>query len=96
MSRRITSYYRDGLTFDVRDEGPLDGKVAVLLPGFPERGRSWRDVAPGAAALGESVEQDGDPAVERALVTDVEGESVAVVGGDPPIHGGAHAWCTRL
>ena len=46
MSRRITSFYRDGLTFDVRDEGPLDGPVAVLLHGFPERSSSWRDVAP--------------------------------------------------
>ena len=46
MTRRLTSYYRDGLTFDVRDEGPLDGPVAVLLHGFPERSSSWRDVAP--------------------------------------------------
>lgn len=46
MSSRITSYYRDGLTFDVRDEGPLDGPVAVLLHGFPERSSSWRSVAP--------------------------------------------------
>jgi pimeloyl-ACP methyl ester carboxylesterase len=46
MNRRITSYYRDGLTFDVRDEGPLDGPVAVLLHGFPERSTSWRAVAP--------------------------------------------------
>jgi pimeloyl-ACP methyl ester carboxylesterase len=46
MSKRITSYYHDGLTFDVRDEGPLDGPVAVLLHGFPERSSSWRDVAP--------------------------------------------------
>ena len=27
MSKRITSYYHDGLTFDVRDEGPLDGPL---------------------------------------------------------------------
>lgn len=46
MSRRITSYYREGLTFDVRDEGPLDGQVAVLLHGFPERNTSWREVVP--------------------------------------------------
>lgn len=46
MNRRITSYYRDGHTFDVRDEGPIDGQVAVLLHGFPERSTSWRDVAP--------------------------------------------------
>ena len=46
MNKRITSYYRDGLTFDVRDQGPLDGSVAVLLHGFPERSDSWRGVAP--------------------------------------------------
>jgi pimeloyl-ACP methyl ester carboxylesterase len=46
MTKRITSYYRDGLTFDVRDEGPLDRPVAVLLHGFPERSSSWREVAP--------------------------------------------------
>ena len=46
MTRRITSYYRDGLTFDVRDEGPLDRPAAVLLHGFPERSTSWREVAP--------------------------------------------------
>lgn len=43
---RITSFERDGLTFDVHDEGPLEGDVVVLLHGFPERATSWRDVAP--------------------------------------------------
>ncbi|MCW2791440.1 MAG: alpha/beta hydrolase fold protein [Nocardioides sp.] len=43
---RITSYTREGLTFDVRDEGPLDGTPVVLLHGFPERSTSWREVAP--------------------------------------------------
>lgn len=46
MSERITSYDHDGLTFDVRDEGPLRGPVVVLLHGFPERNTSWRAVAP--------------------------------------------------
>jgi pimeloyl-ACP methyl ester carboxylesterase len=46
MSRRIQSYTRDGLTFGVRDEGPVDGPPAVLLHGFPERSTSWRHVAP--------------------------------------------------
>lgn len=46
MTRRLTSYYHDGLTFDVRDEGPLDGRVAVLLHGFPERGTSWGGLSP--------------------------------------------------
>ncbi|MBB6627204.1 alpha/beta fold hydrolase [Nocardioides sp. KIGAM211] len=46
MSDRLTSYDRDGLRFDVRDEGPLDGTPVVLLHGFPERATSWRLVAP--------------------------------------------------
>ena len=46
MSQRIQSYTHDGLTFDVRDEGPADGPVVVLLHGFPERSTSWRLVAP--------------------------------------------------
>jgi pimeloyl-ACP methyl ester carboxylesterase len=43
---RITEYTHDGLTFDVLDEGPLDGEVVVLLHGFPERAACWREVAP--------------------------------------------------
>ena len=46
MSERITQYQHDGLTFDVLDEGPLDGTPVVLLHGFPERSTSWRAVAP--------------------------------------------------
>ena len=46
MSDRITDYENDGLTFDVRDEGPLDGAPVVLLHGFPERSTTWRRVAP--------------------------------------------------
>ena len=44
MGERITSYSHDGLTFDVLDEGPLDGPVVVLLHGFPERATSWAGV----------------------------------------------------
>jgi pimeloyl-ACP methyl ester carboxylesterase len=43
---RLVRYRRDGLTFDVKDEGPLDGDPVVLLHGFPERNTSWREVAP--------------------------------------------------
>jgi pimeloyl-ACP methyl ester carboxylesterase len=43
---RLLRYRHDGLTFDVRDEGPLGGDPVVLLHGFPERNTSWRDVAP--------------------------------------------------
>jgi len=43
---RLLRYRHDGLVFDVRDEGPLDGDPLVLLHGFPERATSWRRVAP--------------------------------------------------
>lgn len=43
---RISTYTHDGLTFDVLDDGPLDGEVVVLLHGFPERATCWREVAP--------------------------------------------------
>lgn len=43
---RITTYERDGLVFDVLDEGPLDGEPVVLLHGFPQRATSWRLVVP--------------------------------------------------
>lgn len=43
---RLLRYRHDGLTFDVRDEGPLDGDPVVLLHGFPERNTCWRDVTP--------------------------------------------------
>jgi len=43
---RIPSYERVGLTFDVVDEGPLDGPPVVLLHGFPQRATSWAKVTP--------------------------------------------------
>lgn len=43
---RLTSYTREGLVFDVLDEGPLDGAVVVLLHGFPQMNTSWAKVAP--------------------------------------------------
>jgi pimeloyl-ACP methyl ester carboxylesterase len=42
---RISEFTHDGLTFDVRDTGPLDGEVVVLLHGFPQRASSWDRVA---------------------------------------------------
>lgn len=42
---RIDTFVRDGLTFDVRDTGPLGGDPVVLLHGFPQRGNSWDQVA---------------------------------------------------
>lgn len=44
-TERITSSTRDGLVFDVRDAGPLDGTPVFLLHGFPQDSRSWDSVA---------------------------------------------------
>ncbi len=52
MSARIATYDHDGLTFDVVDEGPVDGDLIVLLHGFPERASCWRLVAPRLHAAG--------------------------------------------
>lgn len=45
-ARRVASLEHDGLTFDVFEEGPLEGEVVVLLHGFPERSTTWDEVAP--------------------------------------------------
>ncbi len=52
MKGRLTEFTRDGLTFDLVDEGPIDGDVVVLLHGFPERASCWRSVAPLLHAAG--------------------------------------------
>ena len=45
-TRRGTRYERDGLVFDVRDEGPARGEPVVLLHGFPQDAGCWDQVAP--------------------------------------------------
>jgi pimeloyl-ACP methyl ester carboxylesterase len=52
MTERISSYQHDGLTFDVLDEGPIDGEVVVLLHGFPQLNTMWAPVAAGLHAAG--------------------------------------------
>jgi pimeloyl-ACP methyl ester carboxylesterase len=45
--RRVREYAREGLVFDVLDEGPADAaEVVVLLHGFPQSGRTWAPVVP--------------------------------------------------
>lgn len=49
---RLATFTNDGLTFDVIDEGLLDGPVIIVLHGFPERAESWRGVIPALAEGG--------------------------------------------
>lgn len=49
---RVDGFERDGLHFDVRDAGPADGEVVVLLHGFPQSASSWQRVAPLLNAAG--------------------------------------------
>ena len=46
MGERLEAYAHDGLTFDVRDTGPLDGPVLVALHGFPQTSACWHAVTP--------------------------------------------------
>lgn len=50
--QRIRTVERDGLVFDVLDDGPVDGEPVVLLHGWPERATVWRHVAPILNAAG--------------------------------------------
>jgi pimeloyl-ACP methyl ester carboxylesterase len=51
-SARLETYSRNELTFDVTDEGPIGGPVAVLLHGFPAHRGAWRLVTPLLSAAG--------------------------------------------
>ena len=48
----LQTFERDGLVFDVRDEGPEDGPVVVLLHGFPQTSASWDAIVPGLTSAG--------------------------------------------
>lgn len=49
---RISTFSRNGLTFDVTDSGPEDGVPVVLLHGFPTDRTSWHRVEPLLHAAG--------------------------------------------
>lgn len=99
---RLLRYRHDGLVFDVRDEGPLDGDPVVLLHGFPERSTCWREVTPLLHAAGlrtYAPDQRGyspgaRPPRRRDYTMDkLEADVVALVetiGG--PVHLVGHDW----
>ena len=99
---RVRSYRRAGFTFDVLDDGPLDGEVVVLLHGFPERATSWRKVVPLLHAAGLrtlAVDQRGYSPGARPrrrrdhrateLIDDVAALA-ELMGG--PVHAVGHDW----
>jgi pimeloyl-ACP methyl ester carboxylesterase len=99
---RLLRYRHDGLVFDVRDSGPLDGDPVVLLHGFPERASCWRDVAPLLHAHGlrtYAPDQRGyspgarPPRRRDYTMAKLEGDVVALIeaiGG--PVHLVGHDW----
>lgn len=99
---RLTSYARDGLTFDVRDEGPEDGAPVVLLHGFPERSSCWREVAPLLHAAGlrtfapdqRGYSPGARPAGRRAYaVPELVADVVALIDAiGAPVHLVGHDW----
>ena len=44
-TERLNEFKHDYLTFDVIDTGPLDGKPVVLLHGFPETAKIWKQTS---------------------------------------------------
>lgn len=51
----MDTFTRDGLTFDVRDDGPPDGPAVVLLHGFPQDASAYDAVVPLLTAAGVRV-----------------------------------------
>src|ERR1700749_3624392 len=48
----MDQYRRNDLIFDIRDAGPADGPVVVLLHGFPQHNDSWNAVVDRLTAAG--------------------------------------------
>ena len=101
-SPRIKSYQHDDLTFDVIDEGPVDGDPVVLLHGFPQLATSWSAVAPllhqqglRTFALNQRGYSPGARPTRRRdyRMSELVGDVVALIeeiGG--PVHVVGHDW----
>ena len=100
---RISSFTRDGLVFDVRDAGPVDGTPVVLLHGFPQDSRSWDALSPLLHARGYRTlapDQRGyspgaRPGTRHAYrVSELTEDIVALIeiAGLGPVHLVGHDW----
>lgn len=101
----LTTFRHDGLTFDVRDLGPADGELVLLLHGYPETKESWDAIAPALADAGYHVvapDQRGyspgaRPKGRRSYTIDhVVGDALALAdeagGGGGRFHVIGHDW----
>lgn len=100
---RIESFTNDGLHFPVRDSGPVDGPIIVLLHGFPQSARIWdetahrlntsgyRTLAPDQRGYAPQAApaRRGDYRIER-----LTGDIAALVehAGPDPVHLVGHDW----
>lgn len=99
---RIHSFTHEGLTFDVRDDGPVEGPAIVLLHGFPSRASQWRDVSEILHARGfrtlapdqRGYSPGARPQGRRAYrMSRLVGDTVALVEAyGAPVHLVGHDW----
>ncbi len=74
---------RQGLRLDVRDTGPRDGEVVVLLHGFPQDSRCWDAVVPSLHQAGlRTLAPDQRGYSADASPTDVSAYRVEALAGD--------------
>jgi len=99
----VNEFRNRDLVFDVRDEGPANGDVIILLHGFPETKASWDEVVPGLVSAGYRVlapDQRGyspraRPTGRRAYVADnLVGDVLALAdaAGAERFHVAGHDW----
>jgi pimeloyl-ACP methyl ester carboxylesterase len=100
---RLTGFVSEGLSFTLRDDGPIDGPVVIALHGFPQTSTSWSLVIPLLVEAGYRVlapDQRGYSAGARpqgvrsfamgALTADVL--ALADAAGAPRFHLLGHDW----
>ena len=79
-SEPLTSFTRDGLSFQVHDSGPRTGEAVVLLHGFPEDSSSWDAVVPllhEAGLRSLALDQRGySPGAQPSRVVDYAGDEL--------------------
>src|ERR1700759_3601939 len=101
--RAVDSFERDGLRFDVVDQGPSDGPVVVLLHGFPQTSDSWaavaallhadgyRTIAPDQRGYSPGARPTGRPASRLDEMVAAPAALIRPVS-DGPVHVVGHDW----